>query len=209
MEISVNNAIILVTVAISYLSFERPQLKAKLRHNPYKVKHMGEYYRLLSSGFIHSNMPHLVFNMLTLFFFGRITEILLVSKYGIMLGSIYFILFYLISIVISDISSVLKFGDSPHFNSLGASGAVSAVLFVSILFFPLEQLYLMFLFPIPAFMLGILYLIYSYFQGQKMADHINHNAHLFGALTGIVFSIIIHPSILAEFFQQIGTYSFF
>ncbi len=209
MTISVTLVIILVTCLVSFLSFNRPLLKAKLLHNPYKVKHHQEYHRLITSGFIHSNTVHLGFNMFTLFFFGQNVEAILIAKFGFLSGEIYYVLFYLISIILSDLSSVVKFGDSPHFNSLGASGAVSAVLFVSIVFNPLDRLLLMGFIPARAFILGALYLIYSYTQGKKMTDNINHNAHLYGALAGIAFSMLIQPSIIIEFFQKISTYSFF
>ncbi|MEL6560093.1 MAG: rhomboid family intramembrane serine protease [Bacteroidota bacterium] len=209
MDLSITAVIIIITSLISYRAFNNRALQAKLIHNPYSVKHRKEYYRLLTSGFIHANFTHLIFNMLTFFFFGPVVENILAEEYGVVTGGVVFVLFYLISIVVSDLSSVIKFGDSPGYNSLGASGAVSAILFYSILFFPLRKLYLYFLIPIPGFILGALYLIYSYYEGKRMADNINHNAHLYGAIAGIAFAVITDPGVVISFFQKIGTYSIF
>lgn len=209
MSLSITVIIIIITSLISYRAFNNPGLQLKLIHNPYKVKHQKEYYRLLSSGFIHANLTHLIFNMLTFFFFGPVVEDILMQIYGPITGGILFVVFYLVSIIVSDISSVVKFGDSPGFNSLGASGAVSAILFFSILFDPLRELLLYFIIPIPGFILGALYLVYSYYEGRRMADNINHNAHLYGAIAGIIFAIITYPGVVISFFQQIGNYSIF
>lgn len=209
MDISITIVIIAITSLISYLAFNDRALQAKLIHNPYSVKHRKEYHRLLTSGFIHANYTHLIFNMLTFFFFGPVVEDILAMIYGPVTGGVLFVLFYLVSIVVSDISSVIKFGDSPGFNSLGASGAVSAILFFSILFDPLRELLLYFIIPIPGFILGALYLIYSYYEGKRMADNINHNAHLYGAIAGIIFAVVTYPGVVISFFQQIGTYSIF
>ncbi len=116
MSLSITVVIIVVTSLISYQSFNNRDLQLKLIHNPYKVKHNKQYYRLLTSGFIHANFTHLIFNMLTLFFFGPVVEDILMQIYGPVTGGVLFVLFYLVSIVVSDVSSVVKFGDSPGFN---------------------------------------------------------------------------------------------
>ena len=198
-----------ITSLISYQAFNNPDLKMRLIHNPYKVKHQREYHRLLTSGFIHADFTHLIFNMLTFFFFGPVVEQILAYLHGEILGGVIYVVFYLVSIIVSDLSSVVRFGDSPGYNSLGASGAVSAILFFSILFDPLRDLLLYFVLPIPGFLLGAMYLIYSYFQGKRMADNINHNAHLWGAIAGIVFAIATRPSVVLSFIEQVGSYSFF
>jgi len=208
-SLSITLVIIIITSIISYQAFNNPNLKLKLIHNPYRVKHQKEYYRLLTSGFIHANFTHLIFNMLTFFFFGPVVENILMQLYGNILGGVLFVVFYLISIVVSDISSVIKYGDTPAFNSLGASGAVSAVLFFSILFDPLRELLLYFILPIPGFLLGAMYLIYSYFEGKRMADNINHNAHLYGAIAGIIFAVASYPRVIMRFIEQVGTYTIF
>ena len=114
---------------------------------------------------------------------------------------------YLAGIVASDVPTYLKHRNSPHYNSLGASGGVSAVVFSSILFAPLNPLNLMFIpIDIPGFIFGGLYMFYSYYQANRGGDNINHDAHLYGALFGIVFSVIVVPGALVNFVQQVSTW---
>ncbi len=205
---SVTIIIIIVTVLISLRADSRPDLKYKLIMNAYQVRHRRQYYRLLTSGFIHSGYIHLGFNMFSLYWFGELLEALLARYFNPMVAAIVFVIFYLVSIILSDLPSVFKHGNNHAYNSLGASGGVSAVVFSCILFLPLMEIQLLFIpIGIPGFILGTLYLIYSYFQGKNMGDNINHDAHMFGALCGIAFSIIVHPAVLLEFVQQLATYN--
>jgi membrane associated rhomboid family serine protease len=147
--------------------------------------------------------------MITLYFFGRNMEYVL-NYYFEGVGMIYYLALYFVGMAVADIPTVFKYRDHPNYNSLGASGAVSAVLFASILFNPTNKIYLFFIpVGIPGYIFGVLYLIYSYYQGRKMADNINHDAHLYGALFGIVFSILIQPSVIPHFFDQIFSYRIF
>jgi len=183
-------------------------LQYKLTMNPYAVTKNGQFYRMITSGFVHNNWTHLGFNMFTFYFFGTNIEYLLSRMYGAG-GSYYFIALYILAIIISDIPSILKYKDQPNYNSLGASGGVSAIVFCSIMFFPLEKIYLFAIIGIPGFILGILYIIYSYYEGNRMADNVNHHAHLIGALFGVVFSIFIQPSVALSFIEQVASYRFF
>lgn len=200
---SITVIIILITVAISYFSFQNPVLQQKLIMNSTRIINHGEWYRLVTSGFIHSNWMHLGFNMFTLYFFGEWVEIIFGSLKGSM-GSLIFIAFYLIGIVISDLPSVFKHKNNPYYNSLGASGGVAAIVFSSILFFPTNDVCIYGFICIPGFILGPIYLIYSYYKGKDMSDNVNHNAHLYGALFGLGFSILLQPKVLFSFFSQIG-----
>jgi membrane associated rhomboid family serine protease len=178
--------------------------------NPYAVIHRGQYYRILTSGFIHHDWVHLIFNMITLYFFGRNMEYVFIFLFGGGKGIFYYLVLYFLGMVVADVPSLLKHKDNPNYNSLGASGAVSAVLFASILFSPTNKIYLFFIpIGIPGFIFGALYLIYSYYQGKRMADNINHDAHLYGALFGIIFSVVIRPAVLPGFFEQILNYQLF
>ncbi|MCR9250364.1 MAG: rhomboid family intramembrane serine protease [bacterium] len=204
MPVSLTIIIIIVTVLISIRAENNPELKSRLVMNAYQVRHYNQYYRLLTSGFIHSGYVHLGFNMFALYCFGEHLERVMDYYFGPLIGSILFIAFYLISIVLSDLKSLFKYSNYQGYNSLGASGGVAAVLFAFIMFYPLAEISLMFIpIGIEGFILGTLYLIYSYFQGKNLGDKINHDAHMFGALCGIAFSIIIHPKVVIEFFQQI------
>ncbi|MGL1888283.1 MAG: rhomboid family intramembrane serine protease [Reichenbachiella sp.] len=199
---SITTILIAITVVISYFSFQNPNLQQKLIMNPVRIRENGEWYRLLTSGFIHSNWMHLGFNMFTFYFFGRFVEMIFGSLQG-PLGTIYFIGFYLLGIFLSDLPSVFKHKNNPYYNSLGASGGVAAVVFSSILFFPTNPICLYGFVCIPGFILGTGYLIYSYYKGKDMSDNVNHNAHLYGALFGLIFSIVMEPNVIFSFFDQV------
>ncbi|MEO9803631.1 MAG: rhomboid family intramembrane serine protease [Reichenbachiella sp.] len=200
--------IIIANVIVSYMGFQNPSLQYKLTMNPVAILQGRQWYRVLTSGFIHSNWSHLAFNMFTFYFFGRLVEQIFGALKGD-LGGIYFVAFYLLGIVISDLPSLIKHKDHPHYNSLGASGGVAAVVFCSILFFPTEYIYLFAAIPIPGFILGALYLIYSYTKGKQLSDNVNHDAHLIGAVFGLVFSVIMEPRVLGSFIQQIADWKVF
>lgn len=193
---------------VSMSGWKNPEMQYKLMMNPYSVTHRGQFHRLITSGFVHANWTHLGFNMFTLFFFGRNIEYLYGGMFGAK-GTYYFLGLYLVGIIISDIPSLLKYKDAPHYNSLGASGGVSAIVFSSIMFLPLNKIYLFGIIGIPGFILGTLYLIYSYYEGKRMADNVNHNAHLVGAIFGIVYSVYLQPSVLIDFVNQVLSYRFF
>ena len=200
--------LIAITVAVSMAGWRNPQLQYRLMLNPFAVAKNKEFFRMITSGFVHNSWTHLGFNMFTFFFFGRNIEYLFANIYG-SAGSFYFLALYLLAIIVSDIPSLIKHHDHPHYNSLGASGGVSAIVFCSIMFFPLDKIYLFAIIGIPGFILGILYIIYSYYEGKRMADNINHNAHLIGALFGVAFSIFVKPTVIISFVEQVLTYQFF
>ena len=145
--------------------------------------------------------------MFTFYFFGRVVENYL-NPFGENPINIVFIIFYLSAIVVSEIPTYFKHKNNPNYNSLGASGAVSAILFASIMIAPTNMILIYGIIPIPGFALGILYLIYSYFMGKKGRDNINHDAHLYGAIYGIIFIIITHPEVIQLFISQLQNFSF-
>lgn len=198
--------IIIANVVISYMGFQNPALQYKLTMNPVAILRNGQWYRVISSGFVHSNWAHLGFNMFTFYFFGRLVEQIFIALKGD-LGGIYFVVFYLLGIVISDLPSLIKHKDHPNYNSLGASGGVAAVVFCSILFFPTNDICLYGFICIPGFILGVIYLIYSYTKGKTISDNVNHDAHLIGAVFGLVFSVAMEPRVLASFIQQIAEWN--
>lgn len=198
--------IIIINVVVSYMGFQNPTLQYKLTMNPVAILRQGQWYRVVTSGFIHSNWAHLGFNMFTFYFFGRLVEQIFTALKGDQ-GGIYFVLFYLLGIVISDLPSLLKHKDHPHYNSLGASGGVAAIVFCSILFFPTNDICLYGFICIPGFILGVIYLIYSYTKGKSLSDNVNHDAHLIGAVFGLVFSVVMEPRVLASFIQQIAEWT--
>ncbi len=201
--------LIAVIVLTSLYGWNKPVIFQKWLMNPYLINKQREYHRFLTSGLIHSNYAHLFLNMLALYFFGRNVEMVFDYILGPP-GKFVLIGFFLLGIIVSDIPTYLKNKELPHYSSLGASGGVSALVFSSIVFFPLQKIYILFIpFGIPGFILGILYLVYSYYQAKKMSDGINHDAHFYGAVFGVVFTIIISPGSLVNFIKEISNFSLF
>ncbi len=203
MNLSATTWILIVTIAASFYAWNQQNIYQKWMLNPYQIKHSKQYWRFITSGFVHLNYTHLFFNMFALYFFGQH-----VAYYFGAMGNQLLVVLYLSGIVISDIPTYLKYKDVPNYNSLGASGGVAAVLFSSIMFEPLNPIYIMFIpIGIPGFVLGTLYLIYSYYQGKRMSDNINHDAHLYGAIFGLVFTVLLRPGVIVSFVQQIKDWS--
>jgi membrane associated rhomboid family serine protease len=203
---SITLIIIVVTALVSVAAWNNASLMDRWMMNPYQVSNRGQYYRLLTSGFLHADWSHLIFNMLSLYFFGATIEYQFNDLFGSN-GPIYLIGFYLAGIIISDIPTLLKHRNNPGYNALGASGGVSSVIFASILIYPLSKISLMFIpIGVPGFIFGALYLAYSYYESRRGGGFINHDAHLYGALFGIVFMIAVYPPVLPQFIQQIQTY---
>lgn len=197
---SITIIIIAITVAASFIAWSRTDLYEKWLMIPYRIKHDKEFYRFITSGFIHSGYVHLAFNMLSFYFFGRILEVYL--------GAVPFVALYILGIIVSDIPTYLKYHNHSYYRSLGASGGVSAIIFSFILFDPLAPLRLFFI-PITAFIFAILYLIYSYYQAKNASDNINHDAHFYGAVFGLLFTAAIHPPLVTHFFSEISNWSLF
>lgn len=198
--------IVIVTVGISIMAFNNPTLLYKLTMSPYAIGKKHEYWRFLTSGFVHGSWVHLGFNMFTLFFFGPAAEQIIIYYGG---STTDFVIFYLLAIVLSDLPTYFMNRESMHYQSLGASGGVTAVVFLGILFNPLDKIYLYAIIGIPGFILGALYLIYSINQAKKMSDNVNHMAHLTGAIAGVLYSLYLHPGVLIDFGQQIATFRIF
>jgi membrane associated rhomboid family serine protease len=196
--------IIGITVLISFSVENKPELKEKMLFMPNRIKHNGEYQRMISSIFIHADLNHLVFNMISLYFLGNLFEQQMVQIYGVQLGSVNFLLLYLLGGVAAEIYPFIRHQDDPYYRSLGASGAVSAVIFAAIFWNPTMDLYLFFIpFPIPAYIFGPIYLAFEYFAMKRGTTNIAHDAHIGGALFGIFFVLLLNPNKGLEFFQAI------
>lgn len=176
--------------------------------NPYHIQQQKQYYRFLTSGFIHADHIHLLMNMFSLYFFGTAIESIFGKLSGVY-GGVYFISLYLLGIIVSDIPTFFKRRNNKGYNSLGASGGVAAVIFAFIIFRPLDNIYIYAALPVPGFILGTLYIIFSYYQGKRSKDNINHDAHLYGALFGLVFCLILYPFSFANFVEQIRSWRIF
>lgn len=198
MDFSLTITIIILTGIISLTAFGNPKVINDLIFWPPKISKNKQYYRFITSGFIHADIAHLAFNMITLYFFGRVMETFYVER----IGKGGYLLFYVLGIICSEIPSYLKNRNNYSYRSLGASGAVTAILFSFILLSPWSTL-LVFFFPMPAVLFAVLYIVYTSYMAKKGGDHINHSAHLWGAIYGMVTSIIIEPEIISHFIKEI------
>lgn len=202
-------ALIIIIAIISYIAFQKPEFMSKMVFSPYVVQQRSQYYRFVSSGFVHGNWGHLAFNLFTFYFFGRNVELIYSYKFGTTPGSILFIVLFLLGIIISEIPTFLKYRRMPAYNSLGASGGVSTILFISILYFPIEKICIYGILCLPGFILGALYLIYSAYADKSGGDNINHSAHFTGAAFGILIAILIEPQVIFSFVESISNYRIF
>ncbi len=200
--------IIALIVVISIWAWQDSLRLSRFMMNPYMIQNRKEYHRFLTSGLIHKDSLHLFFNMFTLYFFGSNIEKHWVYLYDNQ-GYLYYFGLFFGGIIISDIPTFLKNKNNPAYNSLGASGGVSAVVFASILYFPISDICLYAIFCLPGFILGSLFLIYSYYAGKKGGDTINHYAHFYGAVFGIGYAFFVQPTAIFSFWQQLSTWSFF
>lgn len=208
MDLSITTILIIITVIASLYAWNKPHILQRWIFNPYSVNTRNEYGRFLTSGFIHQDYMHLFFNMFTLYFFGNLVEQIFGYLFGVT-GLVLYVVMYLLAIIVSDIPTYIKHRHDPGYNSLGASGGVSAIVFSAILFDPTSNIYLFAILPVPGFILGALFLLYSYQRANQARDRINHDAHLYGALFGILFTILIEPKVIGNFIRQIADFSFF
>lgn len=194
--------IVAITVILSIVTFKNEKLNNRLIFYPYLVKHKQQWYRMLTSGFIHADWLHLLVNMFVLFSFGGVVESYYRYFFG-SIGTLHFVLMYLSSIVAANASTYYKQKNNVYYRSLGASGAVSAVVFASILFQPLNKIYLYGIIGIPGIIAGVLYLVYSQYAAQKQNDQINHEAHFYGAVYGVVYTIVFKPQVVLFFIERL------
>jgi membrane associated rhomboid family serine protease len=185
---------LILTVVISWQAFQNQALLSRLLLEPYAVKHRGEFYRLLSHMLVHADFTHLAFNMMTLYFIGSYLEQIWQLQFGLMNSRIYLFLLYVVGGLCATLWPMIRNQDNPSYRSLGASGAVSAILFAFILWDPTQSLYLMLIpIPIPAYVFGPLYLAFEYYSMRKGKSGIAHDAHIGGAIFGVLFVLLIAP----------------
>ncbi len=190
-------ALIALTCAVSIPCFSNQALLGKLLFWPPAIAR-GEAHRLITHGFVHADGAHLLFNMITLYFFGRVME----PFFAQYIGGIGFVLFYLSAIVVAIVPSYIQHLRDPNYRSLGASGAVSAVLFAYILLAPWSLLFVFF-FPLPAIVFAVAYTAYSFYAAHRGGGNINHSAHLWGAGYGILFALCMEPALAPHFVEQV------
>jgi membrane associated rhomboid family serine protease len=191
-------AIIAITGIVSWIAFKDGKLMQRLLLWPPAVEKKHEYWRLLSYGLVHADFQHLLFNMITLFFFGRAMEWL----YAQHLGPLGFLWFYLGGLLVSILPTYIQNRRNANYRSLGASGAVSAVLFAFILLSPWSMIFVFF-FPVPAILYVVAFVAFSIWMDHRGGSYINHSAHMWGAAYGIVFTVLMEPRVIPVFLQQL------
>ncbi len=200
---SITLLIVLFTVLVSYQAFSDPVLFNKLTHMPWAEVHRKEYYRLLTAGFVHGSWMHLLINMYVFYEFGQYVERQFLLMFGPTMGRIWFLVLYLLTIVMANLGTMYKHRHNPTFRSVGASGAVSGVLFAFVLFQPWATLLLFFIIPVPAVLAAVLYLIYSSWASKHSSDHIDHDAHFYGAVFGMLFTLVLQPALFPYFVEAL------
>lgn len=198
---SITLYIIVVTAVVSLVCFNNRALFYKLSLNPYSIIKKNQWYRLLTHGFVHADVTHLLVNMFVFWSFGTAVESLFVFIDGF--SRITFLFLYLGALAASSIPDLIKHKEDYLYNSIGASGAVAAVLFTSILFNPWSMIYLFAIIPIPSIIFGVLYVVYEQYMAKRGGDNVNHKAHLWGALFGVLFTIAMKPSLVLYFFNAL------
>ena len=199
------NLIVLITVVLSVTALYSPEVMRRLIFNPYMISEHRQWYRFITAGFIHADWMHLLVNMLVLWSFGNVVE----RYYAALFEEkalFYYILLYVGGLVISITPSYKRHMHNAGYNALGASGAVAAVMFTAILFRPLDKIYLYGIIGLPGIFLGVAYLGYSYYMDKKGGDHINHDAHFWGAVFGVLFTLMLKPSVFLNFLDQLTSF---
>ena len=202
MTFSYTIILIIITCVISFITFNNEEIKSNLLFSPYQYVNYKKWWILISHGFIHADFLHLFFNMYVLYLFGPTLEFYFINSSE--LGGFYYIGFYLLGIIFSTLPSIFKHQNNPSYNSLGASGAVSSVVFAYIIIYPLRELGLI-LIPglfLPGFIFGIFYLLAEHYLSKKQYSNIAHDAHISGSLFGVFFIVIYDFNNLLIFFQK-------
>ena len=189
--------LILTAVVSLYGLYGQPNLIAASLFRPYYLMRRKQYYTLLSSGLVHASASHLFFNMMTFYFFGPPLER--------MIGTMPFVILYVLALILSEARTYIQQRDNPNYASLGASGAVSAILFASIVYFPRQSIFILPIpFPIPAPLFAVGYLAYSAYLARQGKDGINHTAHIDGAITGLLFVLATDGDAYQRLFRVMG-----
>lgn len=201
---SINLIIIILTSLISFSAFKNQAILNKYAFIPYQVKYCAEYVRLISHAFLHVDLAHLLFNMFSLYMFGELIEHQLVLNYGAFLGELHFLIIYFVGALLATVWPYIRNSNNDLYISVGASGAVSSVIFASMLWNPTMEVGIIFLpFYIPSYIFAPIYLAFEYWSLKRGKSNIAHDAHIGGALFGILYVAIINFEKIRLFIQLI------
>lgn len=203
--------LIAITCIVSFLAFNNQHLLDKLIFYPPAISQRREWYRFFTCGFIHADIGHLFFNMFTLFIFGREIESVFKAVFGNGMGAAIYLFLYLGALFFCLLPTYNKNRENYHYRSLGASGAISAVVFAYMLINPMSYMGIIFI-PLfmPAFLFGFIYIAISYYLDKKQAGNINHSAHLFGGFYGLIFTFAVFAlladiNLIKEFIEKVSS----
>ncbi len=196
--------IVIITAIVSVVAFNNRTVYFRLLFNAYQIRYDRQYWRFLSYAFVHAGWGHLLINMLVLYSFGANVESHFASYFGATKGGAYFVMLYVFGILFSTLVDYGRYKDDYNYNAVGASGAVNAVLFASILLAPLSRLIIFPIpIPIPAWIFGLLYLGYSVYMSKRGNDNIGHSAHFWGALFGLLFTFMLMRQDIIAFYSNL------
>jgi membrane associated rhomboid family serine protease len=197
--------ILAITIGVSLLTMERNDLKGKYMFNAYAIAHHREWWRFFTHGVLHANFPHLFVNMLSFYFFGPIVEKTFCNEqlFGPTMGEVTYLLLYVGALLFSSLFTFFKERDNRYYNALGASGAVSAIVYAAILLYPTATLRVFFAIPMQAWIYGILFLVYSQYMSKKQLDNVGHDAHFWGAAYGFLLPILMKPILITAFIWKL------
>jgi membrane associated rhomboid family serine protease len=203
MSIQITQILTIAIFIISVWAFNRKDIFNKFLYSPYLVWRNKEWYRLLSAAFLHANWVHLLINLFVLWEFGSFLEQAYQPVFGSGGSKVFLAFLFLGGVIVANLPALYKRKNDMYFRSIGASGGVSAVLFSYILINPWSKLYLYFVLPLYSIVVGILFLVYSWWASKNKQDHIDHQAHFWGSIFGIIFTILVYPESLTIFWNQI------
>lgn len=199
---TITNILVGITVLISYMAFTNRQLFHQLLHSPYVEKRDKDYYRLISSGFVHADYMHLGLNMYVFWSFGNNVELYFKYFMGPVTGGLLFLALYLGAIVFGDLPSYFKHQNHSHYTAVGASGGVAGIMLASVVFQPWGTIALYGFIELPAIVAAVMYLFYSAYAAKQNKDNIGHDAHLYGAIFGFVFTLLVNPLFIKIFITE-------
>lgn len=205
----ITTIIVAITVGVSLLAFRKEGIFERFDLRPPKIVHDREFYRIFTHAFLHGDYMHLAINMFVLYSFGTGVEKIFgeLQQQGVIFsGTFFYLLLYVGSIALSSLTTISRYRNMHNYSAVGASGAVSAVVFTFIFFAPLQKIYFYMVLPIPGIVFGVLYLVYSSYMNRRKSDHINHAAHFWGAVVGFTYPILLEPRLFAVFIQNLTSW---